>query len=412
MKRVKILLMLAFASLSAIAWGQDGTIDKGSGWLYFSGVPGTTPNVSCCAEIAMNVLTREAYVWNRDSSEWELLLEMTQGLAAPSGDPGSGPKLFLNRDDGLLYRWTGAAWEAYGSGAALSDGDYGDIDVSGTGTVMTIDTGVVGPIELASTAVTPGSYTFTSITVDGDGRITAASSGTETNQTIDTLFRVGSIIYASLSGDGEPAKQLNLSVFAQSISLSGDTLCISGTGTCVVLPATGVTPTAVVPVTAAGRDTIDFNSEYWGIFHLDLSGPSQDTLVFVNPMNGGQYVVDLDNVTTDTLVWPVNLLDANEDTLGSRIYTAGKMLSIYWDGTNYYTPQALGVEYVDTTVVDPPLTVDSIFYWFAADSEVNGFPRRSNSELEGVERQNDLSGLGHHVTQSSDTKRPVYKTSS
>ena len=36
-------------------------------------------------------------------------------------------------------------------GGALSDGDYGDITVSGTGTVMNIDAGVVGATELATT---------------------------------------------------------------------------------------------------------------------------------------------------------------------------------------------------------------------------------------------------------------------
>jgi len=40
-----------------------------------------------------------------------------------------------------------------------------------------ITTGSIGATQLASTAVTPGSYTATNLTVDADGRITAASNG-------------------------------------------------------------------------------------------------------------------------------------------------------------------------------------------------------------------------------------------
>ena len=143
----------------------------------------------------------------------------TAEISAP-GTPASGFGYTYAKTDGKLYfkNDAGTEYDLTATGG-ISDGDKGDITVSGSGTVWDIDASTigsteisngsiatvdladssvtsikvisnaigadhisanaVGPSEIQSTAVTPGSYTFSSITVDADGRITSASSGTE-----------------------------------------------------------------------------------------------------------------------------------------------------------------------------------------------------------------------------------------
>jgi len=234
-----------------------------------------------------------------------------------------------------------------GGGGGVSDGDYGDITVSGTGTIWNIDAGVVSTTELGGDITAAGKALLDD--ADASAQRTTLGLGTISTQAASNVSITGGTINGTTVGATTPAT----GTFT-SLSDSGN-LTFTGTGNRITgdfSNATQANRVVFQSSTTNGQTSISMTpngtstSSSYSLYSDSAMANGSVGNIIINPSGSPEFRINSTIVGTGTYL-PITLNTSGTERV--RIATTG---AIGLSGTNYGTASTQAI--VSNGSASPP----------------------------------------------------------